>query len=127
MPVVSTILIVDNDVGFAFWLGQGLHQAGYTAFPAESAPRAKAILDELKIAVDLLIVDSALPGAAGLVESLRYLNPNLKVIVLIDNDPGQDQIPDADAFCLKPFGTDKASRQNLIAQIEKIIPPSRIH
>ena len=127
MPVMNTILVVDNDVGFVFWLGLGLSQAGYAVIPAESVRRAKALLDEVKMAIDLLVVNTVLPDAAGLVESLRRLNLNLKVVALIDNQPGQDQIGDADFRCQRPAQTDESTRQDLMAQIEKILPPFTIH
>jgi hypothetical protein len=68
-----------------------------------------------------------LPHAAGLVESLRRLNPNVKVVALIDNQPGQDQIPDADVHYRRPTLTDESTRQDLMAQIEKVLPPFTIH
>jgi DNA-binding response OmpR family regulator len=72
---MNTVLVVDSDVGFAFWFGYGLNQAGYATFPAESVASAKELQDDLEIAVDLLIIDTALPDAAGLVELLRSRNP----------------------------------------------------
>lgn len=120
---MTTVLVVDSDVGFVLWLGLGLNQAGYAAFPAQSVPRAKAFLDEVKIAVDLLIVNSALRDAAGLVESLRGLYHHLKVVAVIDNEVDAGKIPDADLRCRKPEGTDESTRQDLIEQIEKVSPP----
>jgi hypothetical protein len=35
-----TVLIIDNDLGFMFWLGQILSEAGYAVLPAKSAPEA---------------------------------------------------------------------------------------
>ena len=50
---MKTVLVIDSDLGFVFWLGRGLDQAGYPSFPAKSVPNAKTLLNELKIAVDL--------------------------------------------------------------------------
>jgi DNA-binding response OmpR family regulator len=127
MLVMNTVLLIDSDVGFVFWLGQGLGHAGYKVIPAESVSRAKALLDEVKMIVDLLVVNTALPHAAGLVESLRRLNPSVKVVALIDNQPALDQIPDADVHCRRPTLTDESTRQDLMAQIEKVLPPFTIH
>lgn len=124
---MNAVLVVDSDVGFVFWLGQGLSQAGYAVIPAESVRRAKALLHQAKIAVDLLVVNTAVRDAAGLVESLRRLNLNLKVVVLIDNQSEQDQIANADVRCPKPLGTDESTRQDLMAQIEEVPPPFTIH
>jgi DNA-binding response OmpR family regulator len=128
MPVMTNVLVVDSDVGFAFWFGYGLIQAGYAAFPAESVPGAKELLDELEIAVvDLLIINTALPEAAGLVEWLRKRNRTMKVVALIDDQPEQNLIPELDVRFQKPLGTDESTRQDLIVQIKKILPPLAIH
>ncbi len=120
---MKTILVVDSDLGFVFWLGHGLDQAGYPAFPAKSVPDAKTLLDELKIAVDLLIVNPALPDAAGFVEALRGLHHRLKVVVVTDNQAELGQIPDVDLRCRKPGRTDESTLQHLIAQIKRVLPP----
>jgi DNA-binding response OmpR family regulator len=124
---MNTVLVVDSDVGFAFWFGYGLNQAGYAIFPAESVPGAKELLDELEIAVDLLIVNAALPDAAGLVEWLRRRNRTMKVVALIDDQSEQNPIPEADVRWQKPLGTDGSTRQDLILQIKKILPPLAVH
>jgi DNA-binding response OmpR family regulator len=67
---VKPILLVESDGGFLFWFGQGLAQAGYAVIPARSVPDAEALLGEPQIAVDLLIVNPALPYTAGFVETL---------------------------------------------------------
>jgi hypothetical protein len=65
-------------------------------FLGTSVPDAKILLSELKIRVDLLIVNAALPGAASLAETLRDRHHRLKVVVITDNPVGLDQIPDVD-------------------------------
>ena len=125
---MTTVLVVDSDVGFAFWFGYGLSKAGYATFPAESVPSAKELLDELEIVVvDLLIINTALPDVAGLVESLRSRYPNLTVLALIDDQPEQNPIPEVDVRWQKPLGTDGSTRQDLILQIKKILPPLATH
>jgi DNA-binding response OmpR family regulator len=123
---MNTVLVVDSDVGFAFWFGYGLNQAGYATFPAESVCGAKELLDELEIAVDLLIINPALPDAADLVESLRSRNHTMKVVAL-DDQPEQDQLPEVDVRFQKPLETDELTRQDLIRQIKRILPPLAIH
>ena len=34
-----TVLIIDNDLGFIFWLGQILNDVGYAALPAKLRPK----------------------------------------------------------------------------------------
>ena len=120
---MKTVLVVDSDLGFVFWLGHGLDQTGYAAFPAKSVPTAKKLLGELKIGVDLLIVNSALPDAAGLVDVLRGIHQRLKVVVVADDPAGLHRIPDVDLRFRKPDQIDESTREDLIAQIERVLPP----
>jgi DNA-binding response OmpR family regulator len=73
-PPVKTALILDPDIGFGFWLARGLDQSDYQSFPAKSVADASALLDELRIEVDLLILNVALPDAAELIESVRGID-----------------------------------------------------
>jgi DNA-binding response OmpR family regulator len=122
-PAMNTIFIVDNDLGLAMWLANKLYQLGYAAFPTTSVPNAKILLNELKIRVDLLIVNAALPGAASLAETLRGLHQRLKVVVITDSPVELDQIPDVDLHLRKPERWDESVREDLIAQIVTILRP----
>ncbi len=121
-PRMKTALIVDPDIGFGFWLGRGFDQARYQAFPAKSVSEATALLNEIRLEVDLLIVNPALPEAAELVESLRRSNPQLRVIALIGD---QAQFPAlaarVDLCCRKPDHTD-VKRREWIAHVEELLP-----
>ena len=77
---METILLIDSDLGFVFWLGQILDRAGYDALPAKSVPDALALLAELPIHLDLLILDPYLPGAGSFVTTLRAAQPQLRVL-----------------------------------------------
>jgi hypothetical protein len=74
----KTVLIVDRDLGFVFWLGSALGGAGYKVFPAKGVPEATALISELKLELDLLIVNSSLDGAGNLVDAVRYSRRELK-------------------------------------------------
>ena len=59
---MKTVLIIDSDLGFVFWLGRILQGAGCEVIPAKSSAEASVLLSELSTGVDLLIVDSRLAG-----------------------------------------------------------------
>jgi DNA-binding NtrC family response regulator len=120
---MKTVLIVDSDLGFVFWLGQELDAAGYRAFPARSVTDATALLGELKIGVDLLIVNPALPHAAGFVETLGGSNNDLKVVAVSDNESVLDIVRNIDRHCRKPKRMDESARSNLISEIECVLAP----
>jgi hypothetical protein len=60
---VKTVLLVDDDLGFAFWLGRALDRAGYETWPARSVSAAESLLWEVRLAVDLLVINASLPQA----------------------------------------------------------------
>jgi DNA-binding NtrC family response regulator len=101
---VKTILILDNDVGFVFWLGQALDRAGYQALPARNVSGALRLLAALSLRPDLLIVNFSLSGTAGLIDRLRESFPDLKVIALNENTPAR--LPGVDARRTRPDSVD---------------------
>jgi len=82
--VRTTVLIVDDDLGFVFWLGRSLDAAGYRSLPAKSITDATILLEELNIQIDLLIVNPSLPGAGGFISRLRRSPGSVKVIAVSD-------------------------------------------
>jgi len=102
---VKTVLIVDADLGFVFWLGQVLRVAGYAVLPAQSVPGAAALLAECNLAVDVLIVEPSLPGASDLVAALRHDRENVKVVAVSEGAAPDGSQLEADAACEKPVET----------------------
>lgn len=78
----SAILIVDDDLGFAVWLGHTLAASGYITVPATSTQQAKQLIEELRIAIRLVIVNLEVPGIADLVDTLQRRDPSLKTIAI---------------------------------------------
>jgi hypothetical protein len=78
---MKNIMIVDNDLGFIFWLGAALIGAGYQAWPAASRSEAISLASRKPLArLDLLIVNVSLPGASNLVAHFRRTQSQLKVM-----------------------------------------------
>jgi DNA-binding NtrC family response regulator len=85
-PPAHTILIVDQDFGFLMWLGHTLALKGYLTLPSTNALEALRIIADLEIgALDLLIVDPAMPDNSHLVDALRGRQGALKVIWIEDS------------------------------------------
>jgi len=107
----QTVLIVDDDLGFVFWLGRALDESGCAAFPARSIPDAGALLRELKVSLDLLIVNPTLPGTAGFIEGLRRSGAQFKVIAVTEDvEQPWDSPLGAIATRPKPRGRDDISK-----------------
>jgi hypothetical protein len=125
---VKTVLIIDPDLGFVFWLGQMLLAAGYDALPAKGVPEATALLAELGVAVDLLIVNPALAGAPHFVEELRRSKGDLKVLVLASDKGGQAHaIRRPDAILRKPVETDEVTGTVWLRSVEHLLGPKCTH
>jgi DNA-binding response OmpR family regulator len=125
---VKTILLVDSDLGFAFWLGHSLDQAGYDALPARSVADAMALLEELNVTVDLLVINASLPSADTFIASLRERSKShLKVIAVFDNEADMRSFAGSDAELHKPHPSDEAARMECINTIRSAVPENSIH
>lgn len=99
----ATILLVDPDLGFVFWLGQALDLAGYNAIPAKSVRSASDLIQQHKLVVHILVIDPFLPDAFAFISRLRQSHVNLHVIAAIPED-WEDLPPmtEVDATIRKP-------------------------
>jgi hypothetical protein len=119
-----TVLIVDRDLGFVFWLGQGLDAAGYLALPAKSCEDASDLLNQLNIAIDLLILGNSCAGANVFCETLRHSQRCLKVIVAVsDWERPSPPFPRADAARHKTTCWDEISKLEWLETIEAVLSP----
>ena len=79
----ATVLLVDSDLGFVFWLGHTLDFAGYCAIPAKSTVTATELVKYHNVTADILIIDPLLPGVMPFISALRNRKP-IKVIGSVD-------------------------------------------
>ena len=97
----TTVLIVDSDLGFVFWLGRTLDAAGYQTLPAKSIADATTLLEEITAKIDLLIINSSLSGAAEFVSTLLQSPRPLKVIAVSDVEGPFTTLPGVDVWRTK--------------------------
>jgi DNA-binding response OmpR family regulator len=84
---VKSILILDDDLGFVFWLGQTLDAAGYDSLPAKGVPEAIELLAQFRLRIDVLIARCTLPHVAEFANALRsFEGEHLSTIALLDRD-----------------------------------------
>jgi hypothetical protein len=122
LPGVKTVLVVDSDLGFAFWLGHALDQAGHYALPAFSPAGASRLLTELGLPPDLVIINATLPNAASFIADLRLSQPALKVVAVVDT-PG-DPSPaflQANLVEHKPAAIDERVRREWVDMVRMIL------
>jgi DNA-binding NtrC family response regulator len=88
---VATVLILDDDLGSAMWLGRVLNEAGFQALPASRSEEALMIVcDEHFPPIDLVIANLTVEGSRKLVDRLVALNRGLKVIGIGGSSAGVD-------------------------------------
>ena len=119
---MKTVLIVDDDLGFAFWLGQALDRAGFETWPARSVVAAQSLLAEVNLPVDLLVITSSLPWAPVLATHLGRTRADFKVIAVCD-EPGDvvQSFPKVSAVRQKPQTIDAAARIEWVQFIKGVL------
>lgn len=79
---MATILILDNDLGFTFWLGQILSAPHCTALPAFNVAEASELIEHFNLKIDFLIMNPAIPGAEEFTCALRKEQGQMRVAKL---------------------------------------------
>ena len=78
-------MIVDDDVGFIFWLGEIFGKAGWNLVPALNCRQAVSLAAMWDLYVDLVVVNPALSGVSEMVETLSRVH-RPKVVIIRDPD-----------------------------------------
>lgn len=113
------VLIVDEDLGFVWWLGELFSEAGCQVVPALSPDQTDSITQELDRAVDVVVVN---PELAGISEMIRNLSQSQvpKVVVIRDQDR-----PDSGLFAhatlKRPSSASQLSQQDWLRQVKRLV------
>ena len=104
----ATILIVDDEAIVRHSLRRALTKFGYRVVEAGDGPGALAALQGTNPPVNLVILDLVLPGGgAGILELLRAVRPDIKVLVSSGYSPEADTVKDlvrrVEGFLPKPY------------------------
>ena len=118
---METILIVDDDLGFVFWLGQTLDAAGYSAFPAKSAPDAALLISQLNLNIDVAVIDTALSGAIDFIGWLRRAQPDVRAIGIDERGLLSAQIPQLDLIRRRPGTTGADDKAEWVRSVERLL------
>lgn len=81
-PAVTTVWIVDEDLGFVWWLGDLFTEAGCRALPALSCEQAISLMKNLNLGIDLLVVNPQLPDVMTMLQFLGRMHRNFKLVVI---------------------------------------------
>ena len=112
-----TILILDDDLGFAMWLGRALTDAGFRALPAIKSEEAIAIAAQTRPArVDLFIANFTIAGSRELLEKLAAQRQPMKVIGI-----GGSGSLAVDARISRPRGKNLPSPDRYVKTVQRLL------
>lgn len=80
------MLILDDDLGFVWWLGEIFTELGYGAVPAPSCPQALSMIEALDLSVDLAILNPELPGISPMIRAIEHAHP-AKIVMIGEPTP----------------------------------------
>ncbi|MGB5984175.1 MAG: response regulator [Desulfobacterales bacterium] len=113
----SVILLAENEPTFSHFAQVMLAGLGYEVIGAKSGAEAVAIYSHLKDQVDLVLLDTLMPGPSGAqtVTALRTIKPGVKVLLCgncrsdkdVDTLLGQG----CRGFIQKPYNFDQLASQ----------------
>lgn len=116
----KTVLIVDDDLGFVFWLGEIFTGLGWNAVPALNCRRAISLADMLDLNTDLIVVNPALRGVPELLRKLsRVRRP--KVVVIGGGDVEKKRRFHPDATLDRPEVASGISRTEWTKRIQQML------
>jgi DNA-binding NtrC family response regulator len=120
-PAATTVWIVDNDLGFVWWLGEVFTEAGCRTLPALSCDQALALIKSLNVGIDLLIVNPQLPGVIKMLEILGRAYPNLKVVAIGNASKGLPAALRPQASLERPSASDSISRSDWLKKVRRLL------
>jgi hypothetical protein len=118
----QTILVVDNDVGFLWWLGEIFTEAGQYAVPALNCSQALSAVKKYHLQVDLLVLNPALTGVSRLVTALDVAGRDLKIVLIREGLLGLEYPGFRyDATLTRPSGWEPVSRLEWLQKLRTLL------
>jgi hypothetical protein len=118
---VQTVLIVDNDLGFVWWLGDIFNEAGARCVPALSCGDARMLTNRLGIEHDLIVLNPSLDGAAKLLQNGIQANPHLKIVTIGAPSKALDVSIQLHAIVERPSPSEPIFRREWSEKLRKLL------
>jgi hypothetical protein len=114
------VLIVDEDLGFVWWLGQIFSQAGCQVVPALNSEETVSITRDLNLKVDVIVVNPELVGISELIQGLSSAR-RPKIVAIRNQDTGVRGTVHAHATVERPSGWGPVSQQEWLGRARKLV------
>ena len=120
-PAPTTVWIVDDDLGFVWWLGEIFTELGCLALPALSCEQAVSLTKALNVGIDLLVLNPRLPGALGMLQILSGVYPTFKTVLIGKASPAQTAAIRPLAHLERPASSDSISRSEWLKKVRRVL------
>lgn len=117
----TTVWIVDDDLGFVWWLGEIFTEAGCRALPALSCEQAVSLIKKLNVGIDLLVLNPQLPGVIRMLKTLNSAYANFKIVAIGKASPALIAAIHPQATLERPSTSDSISRPEWLKKIRKLL------
>ncbi len=114
------VLIVDEDLGFVWWLGQIFSEAGCQVLPALNFEQTASITRNLKLEVDVIVVNPDLAGIPKMIKALSYNRPP-KIVAIRNRGARGPSAIKAHATLERPSGWDLVSEQEWLGNVRRVV------
>jgi len=123
----TTVLIIDSDLAFAFWLGQALDLAGHNALPVRSTRAAYELIRDHRLSVDMVVINPMMPNALSCLADLRFRFPGLTVAVAIPEAGGElFAVPECEVASKKPLRLTREASLQWVALVQNLMASSYV-
>jgi hypothetical protein len=114
------VLIVDEDLGFVWWLGQIFSQAGCQVVPALNSEQTVSITRDLNLKVDVIVVNPELVGISELIQGLSSAR-RPKIVAIRNQDTGVRGTVHSHATVERPSGWGPVSQQEWLGCARELV------
>jgi hypothetical protein len=112
------VLIVDEDLGFVWWLGQMFSEAGCQVVPALNSEQTDSFARNLK--VDVIVVNPELAGVSELIRNMSSTRTP-KIVAIRNHNTGARGAVRADATLERPSGWGAVSQNEWLGCVRRLV------
>ncbi len=112
------VLIVDEDLGFVWWLGQMFSQAGCQVVPALSSEQSDSYARNLN--VDVMVVNPELAGVPELIRGMSSTRTP-KIVAIRNHNASVRGAVRADATLERPSGWGAVSQNEWLGCVRRLV------
>ena len=116
-----TVLILDRDLGFLFWLGGIFSEAGCQVVPALDCAQAVSTVRELDLTFDLVVLNPAFEQVQQALNVLSAQGAKPKIVVISDEKVDAIGPNPVDASLNRPRGSQDISHQEWLQRVQHVL------